>query len=73
MQQGGFARVVEPEEQELGVFVEQAQRGEDVVDLLVGTVSRHLFSWSGMAVVAGVAPVGKGGEVNKQELETYTS
>jgi hypothetical protein len=32
VQQSGFAGVVQSKEQELGVFVEQAQRSEDIVD-----------------------------------------
>jgi hypothetical protein len=32
VQESGFAGVVQSKEQELGVFVEQAQRSEDIVD-----------------------------------------
>lgn len=53
MQQSRLSRVVEPEEEELGVFVEQAQRGEDVVDWCAVSASIDMAKGRGDGMAMG--------------------
>lgn len=45
MQQGGFPGIVETQEEKFGVLVQQAQRGEDIVDYSDRIVSGCFMRW----------------------------
>lgn len=43
MQQSGLPRIVEAEEEKLGVLVQEAQRGQDVPDCATGPTSAYIL------------------------------